>query len=128
MFVHTLTVDGKYFCHNRENLSQPIQMQLSKNPKTFSQILLRLWNIHKIRNFLIWDQLSWGTLLLVSLKSYDCLLTHWLSKASFLVIERRIYRHQYKWNQLKKKLFVKILLRFWNITKIWNFFRKPLAA
>ena len=29
--VNTLTTDDKYFLFNRENLTQPIQMQLSKN-------------------------------------------------------------------------------------------------
>ena len=38
VFVKTLTVDDKYFLSNSENLSEPIQMQLSKKRKTVSQI------------------------------------------------------------------------------------------
>ena len=35
LFVDTLTADGKYSRFNRDNLRQPIQMQLSKKQKTF---------------------------------------------------------------------------------------------
>ena len=37
MFVNTLTVDDKHYLLNRDNLTQPIQMQLSKKEKTFSE-------------------------------------------------------------------------------------------
>ena len=33
----TMTVDNKYSLLNRDNLAQPIQMQLSRNEKTFCQ-------------------------------------------------------------------------------------------
>ena len=33
MFVNTVTTNGKYFVFNRVNLTQPIQMQLSKKQK-----------------------------------------------------------------------------------------------
>ena len=36
-FVNTLTPNGKYSVDNREILKQPIQLQLSKDVKTFSQ-------------------------------------------------------------------------------------------
>ena len=36
MFVKVLTADGKYPLLNRDNLRQPIQMQLSQKRKTFS--------------------------------------------------------------------------------------------
>ena len=36
-FVNTLTSDENYSLCNRENLPQPIEMQLSKNLKTFCQ-------------------------------------------------------------------------------------------
>ena len=36
-FVNIRTPDEKYFLCNGENLPEPIQMQLSKNQKTFSQ-------------------------------------------------------------------------------------------
>ena len=35
LLVNTLTADDQYFCHNRENIPLPIQMRLSKTPKTF---------------------------------------------------------------------------------------------
>ena len=37
LFVNTLTANDKYSLHNRKNLPQPIQMQLSKKQKKFSQ-------------------------------------------------------------------------------------------
>ena len=36
LFPNTLTCVGKYTLFNRENLTQPIQMQLSRKEKTFS--------------------------------------------------------------------------------------------
>ena len=36
LFVNTLTVDDKHYVLNRENLTQLIQMQLSKKEQTFS--------------------------------------------------------------------------------------------
>ena len=37
LFANTLTVNDKHYLLNRENLPQPIQMQLSEKQKTFSQ-------------------------------------------------------------------------------------------
>ena len=37
LFPNTLSADGKYSLLNRDNLTQPIQMQLSKKQKTFSE-------------------------------------------------------------------------------------------
>ena len=36
LFPNTLSADGKYSLFNRDNLTQPIQMQLSQKQKTFS--------------------------------------------------------------------------------------------
>ena len=36
LFPNTLSADGKYSLLNRHNLTQPIQMQLSRKQKTFS--------------------------------------------------------------------------------------------
>ena len=36
LFVNTLTVDDKHYMLNRENLTRPIQIQLSQKQKTFS--------------------------------------------------------------------------------------------
>ena len=37
LFVNTLSSDDKYYLLNRDNLMQPVQMQLSQKQKTFSQ-------------------------------------------------------------------------------------------
>ena len=39
LFVDTLAVNDKYFLRNRENLPQPILMQLSNKQITFSRFL-----------------------------------------------------------------------------------------
>ena len=39
MFVNILTANDKYFLRNKENLRQPIQMQLSLKDRTFSQFV-----------------------------------------------------------------------------------------
>ena len=39
MFVKILTADDKYSVLNRDNLRQPIQMQLSQKEKTFSEFV-----------------------------------------------------------------------------------------
>ena len=38
LFPNTLSCDGKYSLFNRDNLTQPIQMQFSRKQKTFSQL------------------------------------------------------------------------------------------
>ena len=37
LFLNTLSVDSKYSLLNRDNLMQPIQMQVSPKQKTFSE-------------------------------------------------------------------------------------------
>ena len=37
LFPNTLSADGKYSLFKRDNLTQPIQMQLSRKQKTFSE-------------------------------------------------------------------------------------------
>ena len=37
LFPNTLSSDGKYSLFNRDNFTQPIQMQLSRKQKTFSE-------------------------------------------------------------------------------------------
>ena len=49
LFVNTLTVDEKHYLLNRDNLTQPIQMQLSKKQKNFSQIFVAF--LKSILNF-----------------------------------------------------------------------------
>ena len=41
LFVNTLSSHERYSGHNRENFPKPIQMQLSKNLKTFSEFFIR---------------------------------------------------------------------------------------
>ena len=40
LFFNTLTGDDNYSSHYRENVAQPIQLQLSKKPKAFSPNLI----------------------------------------------------------------------------------------
>ena len=40
VFVKKLTADDRHFPLNWENLQQPLQMQLSKKQKTFSQFFV----------------------------------------------------------------------------------------
>ena len=49
VFVKTLTADDKHYFFNRENLTQPIQMQLSQKQKTFSQFFFAF--LKSILNF-----------------------------------------------------------------------------
>ena len=42
VFGNTLTANDKYPVRDSENLSSPIQMQLSLNPKTFSHSFVQL--------------------------------------------------------------------------------------
>ena len=37
LFVNTLTLNDKYYLLNRDNFTQPIQMQLSQKQKTFCE-------------------------------------------------------------------------------------------
>ena len=37
LFFNTLSADGKYSILNRDNLTQPIQMEVSRKQKTFSE-------------------------------------------------------------------------------------------
>ena len=49
LFVKTLTVDEKHYLLNRDNLTQPIQMQLSQKQKTFSEFFFAF--LKSILNF-----------------------------------------------------------------------------
>ena len=49
LFVNTLTVDEKDYLLNRDNLTQPIQMQLSQKQKTFSEFFFAF--LKSILNF-----------------------------------------------------------------------------
>ena len=40
LLVNTLSTDEKYPVFNRDNLTVPIQIQLSQKPKTFSEFFL----------------------------------------------------------------------------------------
>ena len=49
LFVNTLTVDEKHFLLYTDNLTQPIQIQLSQKQKTFSEYFLAF--LKSILNF-----------------------------------------------------------------------------
>ena len=44
LFVNTLTVDDEHYLLNRDNLTEPIQMQLCKKEKTFYEISFAFLN------------------------------------------------------------------------------------
>ena len=46
LFVNTLTVDDKHYLLNRDNLAQPIQMQLTQKGKTFSDFFFCICKIY----------------------------------------------------------------------------------
>ena len=52
MFVKTLTADEKYSVPKKDNLTQPIQMQLSKKQKVFLNLFLDSSNLNQIFNIL----------------------------------------------------------------------------
>ena len=62
LFPNTLNADGKYSLLNRDNLTQPIQMQLSRKQKTFSEFFSAF--LESILNFEHFqkrdDSHSWG--------------------------------------------------------------------
>ena len=49
LFLNTLTVNDKHYLLNRDNLTQPIQMQLSQKQKTFSEFFFAF--LKSILNF-----------------------------------------------------------------------------
>ena len=49
LVVNTLTADDKHYLLNRDNLTQPIQMQLSQKQKTFSEFFFAF--LKSILNF-----------------------------------------------------------------------------
>ena len=46
LFINKLTVDDKDYLLNRDNLTQPIQMQLSKKQKNFAVNLFCIFKIY----------------------------------------------------------------------------------
>ena len=52
LLVNTLHTDEKYPVLNRDNLTIPIQMQISQKEKTFFNLLLHFLNIDNIFNIL----------------------------------------------------------------------------
>ena len=48
LFVNTLTADGNYSRHNRENFPQRTQMQLSQKTKFFIRLFTDFGNLHQI--------------------------------------------------------------------------------
>ena len=52
LLVNTLASDEKYPALNRDNLTIPMQMQLSQKQKIFLHFLLNFWNLNSILNIL----------------------------------------------------------------------------
>ena len=52
LFVNTLTADDKQSILKRDNLTQPIQIQLSNKQKTFSNFLVNFKNLDQLLNIL----------------------------------------------------------------------------
>ena len=52
LLVNTLAANEKYPVLNRDNLTIPIQMQLSNQQKLFLNFLLHFWNLAEILNIL----------------------------------------------------------------------------
>ena len=50
LFINTFTPGDSYFLLNRGNLRQPIQMQLSRKQKVFSNFFFKFWDLHWIVN------------------------------------------------------------------------------
>ena len=48
MFVNTFTANEKYSPLNRDNFTQPIEIQWSEKPKTFADFFLHVWNLYYI--------------------------------------------------------------------------------
>ena len=46
LFVNTLTADDKHYLLNKDNLTQPIQMQVSQKRKNFRQFLFCIFKIY----------------------------------------------------------------------------------
>ena len=51
VFLNTLTADEKYYLLNRDNLAQPIQMQLSQKQKTFPEFFFFFGSLKCILTF-----------------------------------------------------------------------------
>ena len=49
LFVNTFTINDKHYLLNRDNLTQPIQMQLSQKQKNFSEFFFAFFKF--ILNF-----------------------------------------------------------------------------
>ena len=50
LLVNTLVADDKYSFCNGEYHPRPIEMQLSKKQKTFSEVFLKVWSLRQILN------------------------------------------------------------------------------
>ena len=50
LFVNTLTAEYTYSRRNMQTFTQQVQMPLSLKQKTFSDFLLRFWNLHEMEN------------------------------------------------------------------------------
>ena len=90
------------------------------------------WNLHH-STFIIFIDHCQGNWVGKSLsywhaKSWDCLLTHWLPMKSILFFIGTIQRYQLRCNYLRnKKLFLSLLLPFWNVDSSLNIWYKKMT-
>ena len=98
MFRNTLPTNDKYPVQDCENLSFPIQMQLSLKPKTFCDFSSYFWNLHQILNILKKKIIVIATLLrnLKAVKNF----VNGLSK------KNTVSEHRLKVNMLKRPKFL----------------------
>ena len=92
-----------------------------------------LWNMHERTFIRFFDQSEvkwlWKYLPYWTLKSYGCLLTHWLAMASIALGILGICSALFKCNYLKKwKLFLGFLFHLWNVHQLSNIFKKKMIV
>ena len=98
MFRNTLRANDKYPVQDCENLSFPIQIQLSLKPETFCDFFSYFWNLHEILNILKKKIIVIANLLrnLQAVKN----LVNLLSK------KNTVSEHRFKVNMLKTPKFL----------------------
>ena len=116
-------------------LKNSLDSTVSEPPSTANMLMgaKHLWNPHD-SNFIIFfhhSEVKWFAKYLPywNLKSYGCLLTHWMLMTRIMFKIVRICSSLFKCNYLKnKKLFVNFLSDFWNHHQILDIFEKKMIV
>ena len=92
-----------------------------------------MWNLHQATFIILFDhsEQKWFAKYLRywNLKSFGCLLTHWLRMTTLLFRIVRVLSSLFKCNYLKnEKIFPKFLFRFWNLPEILIIFQKRMIV